>query len=323
VQRIRNFQSEDWYPALFIRPISIGMMLVVADWKLLTPNRLTALANLCKLAAAWFVFDGKTTREVVIAVVLLPVGLVFDHLDGTMARYRRTFTKLGSFYDKVSDLITWFVISAAFGWRAYGATDEAYYIVLALASAYALGAMGYMKWLVSAESERLRWLEARADPAAAIARRTAAIQIAPPPERTRADWIRWFLQMAPRSSSSRRPTSISGSPSASPSTARTFSSGCSFPARSPCSSPCWSSEPARWRRSIAACAISATESGQQFACDDVVALVIEEPTGVVGGQEVAVDRFTSRESSRVVDRDHELAALHPIQDLGDAHEEAV
>src|SRR5688572_26198966 len=105
LQRIRNFQSQDWYPALFIRPLSIGIMLVIADWKFLTPNRLTTLANVCKLAAAWFVFDGQSTSELVAAVVLLQLGLIFDHLDGTMARYRRTFTKIGSFYDKVSDLI--------------------------------------------------------------------------------------------------------------------------------------------------------------------------------------------------------------------------
>lgn len=197
LRRIRNFQSDDWYPALFIRPISIGIMLLVADWKFLTPNRLTTLANLCKLACAWLIFDGTTTRAIVAAVVLLQLGLVFDHLDGTLARYRRTFTKLGSFYDKVSDFITWFPIAAAIGWRAYAATGEAYYLVLALASAYALGALGYMKWLVTAESERLRWLEARSDPVAAVARRTALIAIAPPPERTRTDWIRWFLRMAP------------------------------------------------------------------------------------------------------------------------------
>ena len=198
LRRIRNFQSEDWYPALFIRPISIGIMLVIADWKFITANRLTTLANICKLASAWFILRGRSSGEIVTAVVLLQLGLIFDHLDGTMARYRRTFTKLGSYYDKVSDLLTWCVISAAIGWRAYGATGEAYYILLALASAYALGSMGYMKWLVSAESERLRWLEAREDPPAAIARRTAPIQIAPPPERTRADWMRWFVRMAPR-----------------------------------------------------------------------------------------------------------------------------
>src|SRR5512134_1839915 len=104
LQRIRNFQSEDWYPALVIRPLTIGIMLVIADWKFLTPNRVTTIANIFKLGAAWAILDRSLW---IWAAVLLQLGLIFDHLDGTIARYRRAFTKLGSFYDKVSDMVTW------------------------------------------------------------------------------------------------------------------------------------------------------------------------------------------------------------------------
>ncbi len=198
LRRIRNFQSEDWYPAFVIRPLSIGIMLVIGDWKLVTPNRLTTLANAAKLAGAWFIYAGDSTPDTIGAIALIHVGLIADHLDGTVARYRRTFTRFGSYYDKVSDFLTWFLITAAVGWRAMAATGEAYYLLLASASAYALGAVGYMKWVTVAESERLRWLEARADPAGVVARRTAPIQVSPPPERSRADWVRWFARMMPR-----------------------------------------------------------------------------------------------------------------------------
>jgi phosphatidylglycerophosphate synthase len=192
LQRIRNFQSQDWYPALVIRPLSIAVMLVIGDWRFLTPNVLTTIANLCKVAAAAVLV---ADRGVALAVVLLQLGILFDHLDGTMARYRRAFTRLGSFYDKVSDLITWFLIMIAVGWVAYRQTGRVYYLPLAAASSVALDAMGYMKWLAQAESERLRWLEARAtDPAAAVAARTAPIEIAPPPERSRRDWMLWFVR---------------------------------------------------------------------------------------------------------------------------------
>lgn len=198
LQRIRNFQSKDWYPAFIIRPISILIMLVIADWKVVTPNRLTTLANVAKIAGAWFIVAGDSTADTVWAVVLIHVGLIADHLDGTVARYRRTFTRFGSFYDKVSDFITWFGISAALGWRAVEQTGEAYYLVLACASAYALGGLGYMKWVTTAESERLRWLEAKADPVAAVAKRTAPIVIAPPPVRTRRDWLVWAARTMPQ-----------------------------------------------------------------------------------------------------------------------------
>ncbi len=190
LQRIRNFQSEDWYPAIVIRPLTILVMLVIADWKFLTPNRLTTLANIAKLGAVYLILDPAMW---VWAVVLLQLGILLDHLDGTMARYQKTFSKLGSFYDKVSDVITWWLIMFAVGWQAYRATGEAQYLILTAASAAALNVRSYMKWLAHAEHERIRWLEARADPAAAVARRTIPFVVPRPPMRTRREWWRWFL----------------------------------------------------------------------------------------------------------------------------------
>ena len=196
LRRIRNFQSTDWYPAIVIRPLSIAIMLVIADWKFLTPNRLTTIANLAKLGACALIVFCPVPGDLgatVWAVILLQLGIVFDHLDGTMARYRRTFTRLGSFYDKVSDLVTWFLIMLAIGWAAFRQTGEAHLLLLAIGSSFALDVMGYMKWLAAAETERLRWFEARADPAV-IDKRTAPIKVAPPPVRTRAEWLRWFAR---------------------------------------------------------------------------------------------------------------------------------
>ncbi|MBA3396616.1 MAG: CDP-alcohol phosphatidyltransferase family protein [Deltaproteobacteria bacterium] len=190
LQRIRNFQSDDWYPALVMRPLTILVMLLIADWKFLTPNRLTTLANIFKLAAAWLILDPGRWIE---AVILLHLGILFDHLDGTVARYRRTFTKLGSFYDKVSDMVTWWPIMLAAGWQAYRQTGDAWYLILSTSSATAMNVRAYMKWLAQAETERVRWFEAREDPAAAVAKRTQPIVIKPPPLRTRSEWVRWFF----------------------------------------------------------------------------------------------------------------------------------
>jgi len=190
LRRIRNHQSEDWYPAIVLRPLTILIMLVIADWRIVTPNRMTSLGNLAKLGAAWLILS---PAHWVWAVVLMHLGALFDHLDGTIARYRRTFSKLGSFYDKVSDMVTWWLVVLAVGWQAYRQTGDPAYIALATSAATALNVRSYMRWLSVAESERVRWLEARADPAAAVARRTAPITVAPPPERTRREWVRWFL----------------------------------------------------------------------------------------------------------------------------------
>ena len=50
-------------------------------------------------------FVGVPMIVLAVAALLLQLGVIFDHLDGTVARYRRTFTRLGSFYDKASDLV--------------------------------------------------------------------------------------------------------------------------------------------------------------------------------------------------------------------------
>jgi phosphatidylglycerophosphate synthase len=205
LQRIRNWQSLDWYPALVLRPLSILVMLVIADWQALTPNRLTTLGNLCKVAAIAVLVPsveaavagalGVSAMTVVIAaIVLLHLGAIFDHLDGTVARYRRTFTIFGSFYDKASDLTTWCALSMALAWRAYVHTGDALHILLIDGSAFALALRGYLKWLSTAEAEKLRWLRAKVDPAAAVARATAPPTFAGPPQRTAAQWVTWFLK---------------------------------------------------------------------------------------------------------------------------------
>jgi len=195
LRRIRNHQSQEWYAALVIRPLSILVMLVVADWRWLTPNRFTTLGNLAKLGAAGLILYPSAWPW---AALLLQLGVLFDHLDGTLARYRRSFTRLGSFYDKVSDMITWALIMMAVGWMVARDTGDPRYLLLAAGSAAALDATGYMKWLVQAETERVRWLEARSDPAAAVAARTRPIVVSTPPERSRGQWLRWGLTMASR-----------------------------------------------------------------------------------------------------------------------------
>ena len=105
-----------------------------------------------------------------------------------------TFTKLGSYYDKVSDMITWALTVMVIGWQAYRMSGDAKLIVFAAASVIALNLRGYMKWLTVAETERVRWLEARQDPSGTVAKHTAPIVIKPPPERTARDWAIWFLK---------------------------------------------------------------------------------------------------------------------------------
>lgn len=189
LQRIRNWQSREWYAALVIRPLTIAVMLLVADWPWLTPNRVTTLSNLAKLAAAAMILVDERAWLIAAALVL-QLGLLLDHLDGTIARYRGAGTSFGSVYDKLSDAVTWFAIVGALGWVAYRRSGDALLPLLAAASAYGLLLMGYSKWVLHAESEKRAWRLAERDPSI-LAARTAAPAPAAPPSRTFGEWVRW------------------------------------------------------------------------------------------------------------------------------------
>jgi len=191
LERIRNYQSQDWYPAVFMRPLTILVMLVIADWRWVTPNFVTALATIVKLAAAAVICVDEPAYRIA-GAILIQVGLLLDHLDGTLARYRRTMTKFGSFFDKVSDYLTWCAITLAVGWLAFVRSDDGRMLMLAAVGAIAFAALGYFKWLDTAESAQLDWFRARQEPDEVIASKTAPPRISVPPARTRRDWLVWY-----------------------------------------------------------------------------------------------------------------------------------
>jgi phosphatidylglycerophosphate synthase len=195
LRRIRNWQSSEFYARLVMRPLAIVVMLVVADWRWLTPNLVTTLGNAAKLlGAALIAIDHR--EHAVAAALAIQVGLLLDHLDGTIARYRDCGTMLGAFYDKVSDAVTWLAITGAIGWAAYLDTGDARLSIAAVASAYALLVLGYMKWIVVAEQKKADWLEVMRMRDRARRARLAEAEAAPashaPPARTARQWAAWL-----------------------------------------------------------------------------------------------------------------------------------
>lgn len=188
LRRIRNYQNTEFFPALFLRPASILVTLVVGDWAWVTPNRVTLFATVLKFAAAgMFLVDDRCW--LVAGAITLLLGAVFDHVDGTLARYRKTPSNLGFFYDTVSDAVTWFTTLAALGWTAARREDDVLLIVVAAAGAYALMVNGYTRSVVETANERAK---ARAAPVdnPDLFRETGG----DPPARTRAEWLAWLLR---------------------------------------------------------------------------------------------------------------------------------
>lgn len=186
LHRIRNWQSSEFYARLVMRPLTILVLWFVGDWRVLTPNRVTTMANAAKLyGAALLVIDHRTHG--LAAAIWLQIGLLLDHLDGTLARYRGTTSTFGTFYDKVSDAVTWLAITGAVGWAAYRDTGDARLPLAAMASGYALLVLGYMKWIVVAEQKKLDWLHSRLAPRPTVPAPDG------PPSRTPRQWAAWFV----------------------------------------------------------------------------------------------------------------------------------
>ena len=193
LRRIRNYQNTEFYPALVLRPASILITMVIGDWKWVTPNRVTLFATLLKFAAAaMFVIDDRAW--LVAGVITLQLGAIFDHVDGTLARYRQIPSNLGFFYDTMSDGVTWFTTLAALGWLAYRRTDDPHLLLVAAAGAYALMVNGYSRSVVETAVERRKWRDAVDDPMGAVLRNANRQDGGPPPERTGSEWGRWVVR---------------------------------------------------------------------------------------------------------------------------------
>ncbi len=115
LDRIRNYQSQEFWAILFARPAAILLLLVVADWRWITPNRLTIASFVLTLATAWLIAFGDQPEHVA-AAVSINLAQVLDNADGTLARYRRAGTSFGSYLDKMCDAAGQILLGGAIAW---------------------------------------------------------------------------------------------------------------------------------------------------------------------------------------------------------------
>src|SRR5512140_278363 len=157
LDRIRNYQSHEFWTILAMRPLAIALLLLVADVRAVTPNRLTLASFVCfVLSAALIAFGGSTAF--VAAAILINVA---------------------NFFDKMCDAVGWIVVGTAVGWAAWRTTADPIYLLLGPSSASFLIARGYSKWVEHAQNV-----------ARAPARQEPDAVPAAPPRRSGAEWLR-------------------------------------------------------------------------------------------------------------------------------------
>ena len=141
---------EEWWSRVFATPVAHGILLVVADWRWITPNRLTFLSLLSALVACLLITTGDPTY-LIIAGVVVQVSYVLDCMDGQLARYRNASSRFGAFADKWSDYVKFPGILLALTIDAFHKDPTLTPVVLGLASVFLVGYLPYLKSLASSE----------------------------------------------------------------------------------------------------------------------------------------------------------------------------
>jgi len=101
----RTFKPrEEWWSRVFATPIANLVLSAIADWSLITPNRLTGLSFILTVLTALLILS-ESSKTLLIAGIILQLAYIVDCMDGQLARYRQTTSQIGSFLDKLSDYI--------------------------------------------------------------------------------------------------------------------------------------------------------------------------------------------------------------------------
>jgi CDP-diacylglycerol---serine O-phosphatidyltransferase len=127
------------------RHFSLLRSFSLADWLTLS----NAACGMGAVLALMGALEADSRRLMLLAAALIPLALVFDVLDGRVARWRHQQSSLGRELDSLADVISFGVAPAAF---AYAAGMRGGWDVLVLLFFVACGVSRLARYNVSAES---------------------------------------------------------------------------------------------------------------------------------------------------------------------------
>lgn len=144
-QMLKSRNAKDWWTATFGDPLSWVILAVIADWKFISPNLLTIITFITKVAASGMIAFGNRS-VVIIGAVFLQIGVLFDHMDGNLARYRNSTTMKGGFMDRILDGISVLIIFSSLSWHIYSQGNSVYYLLIGPSTASFYLIICYMYW---------------------------------------------------------------------------------------------------------------------------------------------------------------------------------
>ncbi|MDX2732974.1 MULTISPECIES: CDP-alcohol phosphatidyltransferase family protein [unclassified Streptomyces] len=104
VQNLTCKKRDAWWTVVLVDPIATRMLIVMARFKFITPNRVTWAALFVGLGSAGFFLKGDMT-SLIIGAALYHLSFIFDCIDGKLARLKGNGTVFGGWLDYVFDRI--------------------------------------------------------------------------------------------------------------------------------------------------------------------------------------------------------------------------
>ena len=147
---------EEWWSRVFATPIAVLILTLVADWRSITPNRLTILSfGLTILSGVLILVNVPTS--LVWAGVVLQIAYIIDCMDGQLARYRGVSSKIGSLLDKWSDFVKFPFVILALAIQASNHQPPTTPLILGLISIFLIGYQPYLKLIAFQECSVKPW----------------------------------------------------------------------------------------------------------------------------------------------------------------------
>ena len=139
-------KDDEWWSSFVTAPIGILLNVIVVDWSILNPSRLTTLSFISALLGAAYILP-FSYQNFVAAAILIQLSHVLDCMDGQMARYRGISSPAGSFYDKIADFIKIFLFFAAVSFTAFEETKDITVVFLGFTATFFYTLRSYIKYV--------------------------------------------------------------------------------------------------------------------------------------------------------------------------------
>ncbi|WP_432084300.1 CDP-alcohol phosphatidyltransferase family protein [Streptomyces sp. WAC 04229] len=104
VQKLTCKKRDAWWTVFLVDPVATRMLIVMARFRFITPNRVTWAALFVGLASAGFFLQGDR-RSLLIGALLYHLSFILDCIDGKLARLKGNGTVFGGWLDYVFDRI--------------------------------------------------------------------------------------------------------------------------------------------------------------------------------------------------------------------------